>query len=120
MASSSRVYLLSSEGVDFATLRVQILNQVRDELKRVPTYIARYEQEERRAQLTGLQTATEAATDLPSLAKGLDDYGTLVNVAGLWFLRESRYACDQLNDEQGRVLMEVLRDRLWEITEVHY
>lgn len=120
MASSSSVYLVNIDGLDFDTLRVQILNRVRDDLQRIPTYLSAHEQAERREQLAGLKQAAQAATDLPTLARGLDDWGTLVNVAGLWFLRESRYACDQLSDQQGRVLEVVLRDRLQSITEVHY
>lgn len=70
--------------------------------------------------LRALVTAVTNASDLESLAQGLQEPETLVCVRGNWYLRSSRWANDNILDLQADVLEKAFRGHLIPITRVHY
>lgn len=109
VSSYSRIFAVNVEGLDFEALREDLSRRI-DSEKKSP-----YSD---RAALLQMEAAVMGASDLPSLAAALDE-GTLVCHAGVWILRESRYANDNVWDP-GFILGDALHVRLHLLTQVVY
>lgn len=117
MSSSSSVYLVDLETLpEWGVLKEKILAKIT--LSRDAPCRSSFEKQTQTQQLLDLEHAVLGASSLRSLSEHLG--GALSVVKDLVFLRESRYACDQLIDKVGEILHYALFPHLIYITEVHY
>jgi hypothetical protein len=109
MSSYSRIFAVNVDGLEFGVLREELSRRIDSEKKSSYGDLAA---------LIQMEAAVMGASDLPSLAAALDE-GTLVYHAGIWLLRESRYANDNVWDP-GVLLGDALHGRLHLLTRVMY
>lgn len=109
MSSYSRIFAVNVDGLEFEVLREELSRRIDSEKKSPYSDLAA---------LIQMEAAVKGASDLPSLAAALDE-GTLVCHAGIWILRESRYANDNVWDS-GLILVDALHGRLHLLTKVMY